>query len=72
MDAAGFLKFNLPMSASTTLLAIGGIYYKKYYKKAKLYNKLLYTLKQPLTYFMKCYINDKLIYGQCGNGQIDH
>lgn len=63
MDAGDFVKFNLPMSSSATLLALAGIYYKPQFVTAQLFNKLLYTLKSPLDYFVKSYINDKLIYG---------
>lgn len=31
MDAGDFIKFNLPMSAATTMLALGGMYYKQQY-----------------------------------------
>ena len=72
MDAGDFIKYNLPMSAATTMLALGGMYYKEHYLKAQLFDKLLYTIKSPLNYFMKCYINENLIYGQCGTGEVDH
>jgi hypothetical protein len=68
MDAGDFVKFNLPMSAAVTMLALGGIYYKAEYQSAQLFDKLLETLKWPLNYFMKCYINPTLIYAQCGTG----
>jgi len=62
MDAGDFVKFNLPMSSSVTLLGLGGIYYKSEYQSAQLFDKLLDTIKWPLDYFVKCYINDKLVY----------
>ena len=34
MDAGDFIKFNLPMSAAVTMLALGGIYYKEEYENA--------------------------------------
>ena len=60
------------MSASATMLILGGMYYETEYKTAQLWDRLLDTVKWPLDYFMKSYINDKLVYGQCGNGDIDH
>lgn len=37
MDAGDFVKFNLPMSSSVTMLGLGGYYFMDEYKKAKLY-----------------------------------
>ena len=71
-DAGDYIKFNLPMSSSTTMLILGAIYYKDYYTKAKLFSKLKDTIKWPLKYFMKCYINEKLVYAGCGDGLLDH
>ena len=76
-DAGDHVKFGLPMAASATLLAWGGLEYPTAYAETGQQAFLLDNLKWVCDYFMKCDVldvnGDTLeFYGQIGSGSADH
>ncbi|XP_033756422.1 endoglucanase 4-like [Pecten maximus] len=72
-DAGDGVKFNLPMAASTTLLAWGLTMFEDAYSVAGQQNLIRDSIKWPLDYFLKCWKPDtKTYYAQVGNGDTDH
>ena len=76
-DAGDHVKFGLPMAASTTLLAWGGIEYPTAYAETGQQSYLLDNLKWVCDYFIKCDVLDTNgdtleFYGQVGSGSADH
>lgn len=62
-----YYKFNFPMAASVTLLALSAIENKEAYKNLNLWETLLDTIKWPLDYLIKCHVSDNEFYAQCGD-----
>ncbi|KAL3861005.1 hypothetical protein ACJMK2_007098 [Sinanodonta woodiana] len=74
-DAGDHVKFNLPISSATTLLAIGFIQWKQAYTAAGQLGNMYDSLKWPLDYFLKCWRpdpNNPIYYAQVADGDIDH
>ena len=75
-DAGDHVKFGLPMSATSTMLAWGGVEYGDAYKQAGQYDELLKAVKWATDYFLKAHITEngktKEFYAQVGDGDADH
>ncbi|XP_060076961.1 uncharacterized protein LOC132556566 [Ylistrum balloti] len=72
-DAGDGVKFNLPMAASTTLLAWGLTMFEDAYIAAGQLSYIRDSIKWPLDYFLKCWKpSTKTYYAQVGNGVSDH
>jgi len=76
-DAGDHVKFGLPMAASATMLAWGGIEYSNAFNETGQMPYLLDNLKWVCDYFIKCNILDTngdtlMFYGQVGQGGTDH
>jgi endoglucanase len=75
-DAGDHVKFGLPMSASNTMLAWGGVEYTEAYKKAGQFEELLDAVKWGTDYFIKSNVTEggktKEFYVQVGDGDLDH
>lgn len=75
-DAGDHVKFGLPMAATTTNLAWGGIEYYEAYQQSEQLIHLSRNLKWVTDYFLKAFVNDNpgeyVFYGQVGNGEEDH
>ena len=75
-DAGDHVKFGLPMAATVTTLAWGGIEYYDAYQRSGQLIHLSRNIKWVTDYFLKAFTNDTpgnyVLYGQVGNGEIDH
>jgi len=58
------VKFGLPMSAATTMLLYGLVFFKQGYQTAGAYDTGLREVKWPLDYFLKCHIDADTFVGQ--------
>ncbi|WP_319418747.1 glycoside hydrolase family 9 protein [Pleurocapsa sp. FMAR1] len=76
VDAGDNVKFNFPLAFSVTTLAWGGIEYYDAYKKSGQLVHLSQNLKWVTDYFLNAFANDTpgeyVLYGQVGNGELDH
>ncbi len=76
VDAGDNVKFNFPMAYSVTTLAWGGIEYYDAYKKSGQLVHLSQNIKWVTDYFLNAFANDTpgeyVLYGQVGNGELDH
>ena len=70
--AGDYVKFNFPMAQALTTLAWGGITYEGGYVKAGMMNYLRDAVKWGTDYFLKCHVSPNELYGQVGDGHIDH
>ena len=66
-DAGGFVKFNLPMVFSTTLLTWGFIEYKNAYLAAGEHDRMVDSIKWPMDYFIKAHVGKNELYAQVGS-----
>nr|AMH40376.1 glycoside hydrolase family 9 [Peruphasma schultei] len=71
-DAGDFVKFNFPMAFSTTLLAWSVLDHKKGYEKANALEDGRKAVKWATDYFLKCHVSEFELYGQVGEGTVDH
>ncbi|WP_229691500.1 glycoside hydrolase family 9 protein, partial [Sphaerisporangium melleum] len=71
-DAGDHVKFGLPMAASATMLAWGGVEYRDAYQSSGQLTYLLDNLKWVNDYFIKAHPSPNVLYGQVGNGGTDH
>lgn len=71
-DAGDHVKFGLPMASSTTMLALGAIEYRSAYVQSGQLTNLLNSLHYVNDYFIKAHTAPNELYGQVGNGGIDH
>ena len=71
-DAGDHVKFGLPMAASTTMLAWGGIEEKQAYTASGQMQYLKNNLRFVNDYFIKAHPSPNVLYGQVGNGGTDH
>ena len=71
-DAGDHVKFNFPMAFSVTALAWGGIEYEDAYSNSGQLEILKRNLKFVTDYFLKCHTAPNELWGQVGNGGIDH
>ena len=76
VDAGDNVKFNFPLAYSVTTLAWGGIEYYDAYKKSGQLVHLSQNLRWVTDYFLNAFANDTpgeyVLYGQVGNGELDH
>lgn len=75
-DAGDHVKFGLPMAATSTMIAWGGIEYGEAYKSAGQFDELLEAVKWGTDYFLKAHVTEggktKEFYAQVGDGHADH
>jgi len=75
-DAGDHVKFGLPMSATSTMLAWGGVEYTEAYKKVGQFDELLDAVKWGTDYYIKSNVTEngktKEFYVQVGDGDLDH
>jgi endoglucanase len=75
-DAGDHVKFGLPMAATSTMLAWGGVEYKTAYEKAGQLDELLDAVKWGTDYFLNSHVTEggktKEFYAQVGDGDADH
>jgi hypothetical protein len=75
-DAGDHVKFNLPMAYSMTMLGWGVEEFQNAYQASGQLDEALAAVKWGTDYFLKCIVTDeygiKELYGQVGNGTIDH
>ncbi|WP_282203870.1 glycoside hydrolase family 9 protein [Kitasatospora fiedleri] len=71
-DAGDHVKFGLPMAASTTMLAWGGIAEKQGYTASGQLPYLKNNLRFVDDYLLKAHPAPNVLYGQVGNGSADH
>lgn len=75
-DAGDHVKFGLPMAATSTMLAWGGVEYSEAYKSAGQFDELLEAVKWGTDYFLKAHVTEggktKEFYAQVGDGDADH
>jgi len=76
LDAGDNVKFNFPMAYSVTTLAWGGIEYYDAYQKSGELDNLSQNIKWVTDYLLNSFANDNpgeyVLYGQVGNGKLDH
>ncbi|XP_067947684.1 uncharacterized protein [Watersipora subatra] len=71
-DAGDHIKSGLLMSAATTMLLHGLIFFGDAYQMIGQYDEGLRQIRWPLDYFMKCHQLTDRFYAQVGSGTIDH
>jgi hypothetical protein len=71
-DAGDHVKFGLPMAASLSLLAWGGIEYGTAYDRTSQSTALLDVIRWGTDFIIKAHPTDNVLYGQVGNGSLDH
>jgi endoglucanase len=71
-DAGDHVKFGLPMAASATMLAWGIVDYRDAYVQTGQLGTALEQLKWVTDYFIKAHPSANELYGQVGNGGLDH
>ncbi|OEK08286.1 hypothetical protein A8C32_02185 [Flavivirga aquatica] len=71
-DAGDHVKFNFPMAFSTTMLAWGIIEYKDAYIQSGQLDIAKRNLRFVCDYFVKCHTAPNELWGQVGNGGLDH
>ncbi|ROT77623.1 Endoglucanase E-4 [Penaeus vannamei] len=71
-DAGDYGKFGYPMSSMTTVLAWGAIDYGAAYIQAGEMPYMKEAVKWATDYFLKAHVSPTVLYGQVGNGQLDH
>jgi hypothetical protein len=72
LDAGDNMKFNFPMASSVTLLAWGALEFPAGYQKIGQWGWLLNNIKWATDYFIKCHTTSTELYGQVGQGMVDH
>nr|AOV94256.1 cellulase [Antipaluria urichi] len=71
-DAGDLVKFGFPMAYTITMLSWGVIAYQKGYEDAGLADNIHEAIKWGTDYFLECHVSENELYGQVGNGDIDH
>lgn len=71
-DAGDHVKFGFPMASTTTMLAWGAVEYRSAYQASGQLNHLLNNLRWVNDYFIKAHPSPNVLYGQVGNGGLDH
>ncbi|XP_045615169.2 endoglucanase E-4 [Procambarus clarkii] len=71
-DAGDFVKFGFPQAFTATLLAWGLIDFSSGYNSAGQTNYGKDAVKWATDYFLKCHTGYYELYGQVGDGHIDH
>jgi Glycosyl hydrolase family 9/Cellulose binding domain/Secretion system C-terminal sorting domain/Divergent InlB B-repeat domain len=71
-DAGDHVKFGFPMAYTATILGWGALDFKDGYVKSGQYTAIKNNLRFVYDYFIKCHTAPNELYGQVGNGGIDH
>jgi len=71
-DAGDHVKFGFPMASSATMLAWGLIEYRSEYASSQQLAPALENLRWATDYFMKASQTPNVLWGQVGNGGLDH
>ncbi|MFS1512083.1 glycoside hydrolase family 9 protein [Chengkuizengella sp. SCS-71B] len=71
-DAGDHVKFGFPMAASTTMLAWSVYEYREAYEQTNQLDEILDNIKWVTDYFIKAHPEPNVLYGQVGNGGLDH
>jgi endoglucanase len=71
-DAGDNVKFGFPMAYSATVLSWSAIDYKEGYVKSGQYTAIKNNLRFVYDYFIKCHTAPNELYGQVGDGNLDH
>jgi hypothetical protein len=71
-DAGDNVKFGLPMASSATMLAWGVVDNRQAYVNSGQLNYILDNIKWADDYFIKAHVSANELYGQVGNGGVDH
>jgi len=71
-DAGDNVKFNFPQAGALTLLAFSAYKWKDGYKDAEQWDYIKDCIKWGTDYFLKCHTGKNELYGQVGNGSLDH
>jgi len=71
-DAGDNVKFNFPQASAMTLLAFSAYLWKDGYKEAEQWEYIKDCIKWGTDYFIKCHTGKNELYGQVGNGSLDH
>jgi len=71
-DAGDNVKFNFPQAGALTLLAFSAYLWKDGYKEAEQWEYIKDCVKWGTDYFIKCHTGKTELYGQVGNGSLDH
>ncbi|MEN9870721.1 MAG: hypothetical protein RLZZ171_1709, partial [Cyanobacteriota bacterium] len=76
VDAGDNVKFNFPLAFSVVNLAWGGIEYYDAYQASGQLEHLSQNIKWATDYLLSSFANDNpgsyVLYGQVGNGELDH
>lgn len=71
-DAGDHVKFGFPMAFSATMLAWSVMEYKDGYVQAGQLDEILDNIRWATDYFMKAHTAPNELWGQVGNGDLDH
>ncbi|SEK23160.1 Fibronectin type III domain-containing protein [Roseateles sp. YR242] len=71
-DAGDHVKFGFPAAWTATQLAWGALEFEAGHKDAGQYDALLRNLRWINDYFIKAHPSANVLYGQVGNGSVDH
>uniref|UniRef100_H2Z0W9 Endoglucanase n=1 Tax=Ciona savignyi TaxID=51511 RepID=H2Z0W9_CIOSA len=71
-DAGDYVKFNLPMAFTTTVLSWGVLAYTDAYNATDQLAHAHSAIKWATDYFIKCHVKKYEYYAQVGEGVIDH
>ncbi|NLD92878.1 MAG: T9SS type A sorting domain-containing protein [Fibrobacter sp.] len=71
-DAGDHVKFNFPMAFTTTFLCLGVKEYRDAYEKSGQLTHILNNIRFVCDYFIKCHTAPNELYGQVGDGGLDH
>ncbi len=71
-DAGDHVKFGFPMAGTATMLAWGAVEYRSAYQASGQLTHLLNNLRYVNDYFIKAHPSANVLYGQVGNGGLDH
>lgn len=71
-DAGDHVKFNFPMAFTTTFLCLGVKEYREAYEKSGQLTHILNNIRFVCDYFIKCHTAPNELYGQVGDGGLDH
>ncbi|MGL1887615.1 MAG: glycoside hydrolase family 9 protein [Reichenbachiella sp.] len=71
-DAGDHVKFNFPMAYSATVLSWGAIEFEDAYRNAGQLDIIKRNIRYVTDYLIKCHTAPNELYGQVGNGGLDH
>ncbi|XP_021935330.1 endoglucanase 11-like, partial [Zootermopsis nevadensis] len=71
-DAGDFVKFGFPMAFTVTTIAWGALDQEAGYTKANALEDVRKAIKWGTDYFIKAHVSQNELYGQVGQGDVDH